>query len=578
MLAIAVALGAWWARPLPLLVGLFLAGAAFVAGRPSLLILAGLITASTLGARSMAGLGPPAPAPYAGPATLLSDPQPMPFGFRADVRIGHRRYEMWASGSGSGAVSRALAGERISVEGRIHPSRPGSDWLVPRHVVGRFEATSVEPLDGGALPWQAANRFRRLLSRGAEALPDPARSLYGGFVLGDDRGQPPEIVDDFRGAGLTHLLVVSGQNVAFVLVLTRPLSSRLRLGGRWAVTIAVIAAFGVVTRFEPSVLRASAMAALAATASLAGRPASTTRVLSLAVAALVLVDPLLVRSVGFQLSVAASVGIAIGARPIADHLPGPRVLAEALGVTLAAQLGVAPVLVPRFGGLPVVAIGANLLAVPAAGLVTSWGLPAGVAAGLGGPAVARLVHWPTRLLIGWVAGVAQVSASLPLGEVGPVALVVLVGCGLMFGLLARHRPNALGMRRLLVALAGLVLILPMARLSRPPVVATVADGARLYRSGGGTVLVIDGRIDIGDLMAGLRRTGTGRLDLVVDQPDPYLLQALRHRWPVASVVDPSSAPPTRLRVGAVVVDLPGPTDTTAPARPAKPVTVTVEPE
>ena len=43
------------------------------------------------------------------------------------------------------------------------------------------------------------------------SLPPTTRSLFAGFVLGDDRGQPPEVVDDFRGAGLTHLLVVSGE-------------------------------------------------------------------------------------------------------------------------------------------------------------------------------------------------------------------------------------------------------------------------------------------------------------------------------------------------------------------------------
>ena len=127
-----------------------------------------------------------------------------------------------------------------------------------------------------------------------------------------------------------------------------------------------------------------------------------------------------------------------------------------------------------------------------------------------------------------------------------------------FGLLVRHVPGAVRSRRSVVAVGLVVLVLPMVRLARPPDEKLVAPGAQLYRAGGGTVLVVDGRIDIGDIMAGLRRTGTGRLDLVVTSADPYLLQALRHRWPVGVVVDPSTAPATRVRVGAVVLDLPGP--------------------
>src|SRR5262249_9589758 len=148
------------------------------------------------------------------------------------------------------------------------------------------------------------------------------------------------------------------------------------------------------TRFEPSVLRACVMAALAAFAIVLARPASTIRLLALAVTGLVLVDPLLVWSVGWWLSVGATAGIAGLAAPLAAGLPGPRALAEALAVTIAAQIGVAPVSVSVFGGLPVASIPANLLAVPVAGPLMVWGLPAGILAGLV-PAAAPALHLPT---------------------------------------------------------------------------------------------------------------------------------------------------------------------------------------
>jgi ComEC/Rec2-related protein len=362
-------------------------------------------------------------------------------------------------------------------------------------------------------------------------------------------------------------LVVSGQNVAFLLVVVRPLTSRLRLGGRWAVTLVVIGAFAVVTRFEPSVLRASAMAALAVSAALAGRPAATGRVLALSVAGLVLIDPLLVSSVGFQLSVAASAGIALLSRRVAGRIPGPKLLAEAIGVTVAAQLGVAPVLVPRFGGLPVVSLVANVLAVPVAGLVTTWGLPAGVVAGLGGSWVASVVHLPTRLLIGWVAGVARVSASAPVGELGlgqlAAVTVALVGAVMI----ADHRPSRRLLSRVLAALAVAVVLAPAVALHSPPPRQALRSGGELWRSGGATVLVLSDRPRPLDLLADLRRVGTRRLDLVVAPGglDVALAGALRHRWPLGRVLDASEAPisaragPLRVDIGndeAVTVTLP----------------------
>jgi competence protein ComEC len=555
VLAVAVAVGAWLHHPLPggLAAPIAIVAWALVRRRPLPLVLGAALLASVLGARSMAGMGPVPVGTYAGPVTLLSDPEPMAFGSRADVRVGSRHLEMWATGSASGTVSRAAAGERLIVSGRTRPPPPDAPWLVPRHIVGRLDVSGANALDGGQPQWQAANRFRRVLAAGASAIPEQPRSLYSGFVLGDDRGQRPEVVDDFKGSGLSHLLVVSGENVAFVLVLVSPLTVRLRLGARWAVTIGVVLLFGTVTRFEPSVLRASAMAALAVSASFLGRPTSTIRLVSLASAGLLLVDPLLVRSVGFQLSVAASVGIALLAPPIARAIPGPGVVVEAIAVTIAAQVGVAPVLVPQFGGLPVVSVPANLLAVPAAGLVTTWGLPAGLVAGLVGHGSGRVLHLPTRALVWWVAGVARWSARLPLGEVGllPMALLGVAGVALVW--VRRHRPAWRWVRRALLAAMVTVLLAPAASLRSPPE-RTPVPGGVLVRRSTASVLVLDGRTDVAGLLEALRRAGTTHIDLVVGPSEGSgdLVRALRHRWPMGPLLDPTAGP-TSITVGALEV-------------------------
>lgn len=562
--AAAVVVGAWWHRPLPVVIGAVVAGVALAGRRPMLLVAAGLLLGAALGHRAWSGMDPAEPRAFAGPVTLVADPTETPYGIRVDVRAGGHRYELRASGTGAGTIGRARAGERLRVTGRITPRPPDAPWLIPRHVVGRLAARQVDPIDAGAAPWRAANRFRALLDRGAAGLDPTTRALYGGFVLGDDRGQPPEVVDDFRAAGLTHLLVVSGQNVAFLLVVVSPLLHRLGLAGRWAVTVAVIGAFGVVTRFEPSVLRASAMAAVAVTATLAGRPGGALRTLALAVAGVVLVDPLLVWSVGFQLSVGASLGIVVVGPWLAARVRGPRWWAEAVAVTVAAQVGVLPVLVPRFGGMPVVSVPANLLAVPVAGLVTTWGLPAGIVAGVVGGRVAGLAHVPTRWCIGWVAGVARAAAGLPLGELGFGEAAVAAGAvaavvGWRWWGDRAGRDRSAGDRWMTAAAAVLVVAAVLApgwRLRSPPTEAPVGGGARVYRAGGATVLVV-GRsagVGVGPLLEGLRRAGVRRLDLVVSaRPvDPAMLRALRHRWSVGPVRSGRDAPVAQ-RVGGLSV-------------------------
>jgi competence protein ComEC len=325
---------------------------------------------------------------------------------------------------------------------------------------------------------------------------------------------------------------------------------RLALGARFAVTVGVIGWFALLTRFEPSVLRASVMAALAALTFVLARPASTVRLLSLCVTVLVLIDPLLVWSVGWWLSVGATGGIALLAGPIAGLLPGPRGLAGAVGVTTAAQLGVAPVSVAVFGGLPLVSLPANLLAAPVAGPVMMWGLPAGVLAALVPAPVATLVHLPTRLGVRWIALVARVAARAPIGEVGLAALVVLAGAGVAIAALARWGVPRWGQwARVASAAIGVVVATAVVfaavagRPTQPLVAAPVGDGARVWRAGAVVVVV-----DEPDrrLLEGLRSLGVDRVDALVaatrSSDLARSLEPLLRRYQPAIVLAPDGSP------------------------------------
>lgn len=220
-----------------------------------------------------------------------------------------------------------------------------------------------------------------------------------------------------------------GQNVAFVLAAAGPLLRMLGPWWRWATTLLLVGWFVSMTRFEPSIVRAGAMAGLSATAFVLGRGRDPTRLLALAVTILLLVDPLLVESVGFWLSVGATAGVtAVGPR-LTRRLAGLGPLAMPVGVTVGAQVGVVVPAMLVFGRLPLVSVPANLLAVPVAGAVMLYGLPAGLVAGLV-PPVAPIVMFPCRIGVRWVDTVAllgeRLEPSAPWSSVGWAALVVAV--------------------------------------------------------------------------------------------------------------------------------------------------------
>lgn len=397
-----------------------------------------LATAAALRSQqSWAGLAPDQLGAFVGWARIVDDPQPYPSSTRVIVEIEGERFETWARPKRDSNVMRWRGGEWVQMSGERRALDPERAHRVAwQHVVGAFELEVAADVDPGGPVARASNRVRSTIERAAATIPDPYGALYRGLVIGDDRDQPREMIDRFRASGLSHLTAVSGQNVAFVLAACGPLLVRLRPWPRLVATLGVIAWFVVLTRVEPSILRAGVMAGLSALAFTTGRERSPVRILAVAVIGLLLVDPLLGWSVGFWLSVGATAGVCTVGPWLADRLPGLGIFALPLGITLGAQVGVVLPSVLVFGRLPLVSIVANLLAVPVAGIVMLYGLPAGLVAGAA-PGVAPVLMFPAWLGTRWVDTIAILGARLepepPWSWIGWAVVALIVGLLVAWG-------------------------------------------------------------------------------------------------------------------------------------------------
>jgi competence protein ComEC len=352
-----------------------------------------------------------------------------------------RRVLVVASGDIAGQLGVLAAGDRVSLEGSLEPLDGYDARYHWRHAVVRLRADALIGFADARGLDRIANALRDATLRGLDALAPSDRALAASFLLGDDRSVPSDVKAEFRAAGLSHLLVVSGANVAFALALAMPLLHRVGLRGRLVGGVAVLVVFGTMTRWEPSVLRAVAMAVLVLVGRTLGRPLDALRALLLGTIVLLIVDPFLVHSLGFRLSCAASAGIALLAGPLASRIPGPRTLREAAAATIGAEVGVTPVLLPTFGSVPLVALPANLLAAPAVGVITAGGLAAGVVGGLVRPALpglAVIIAAPVGVLVRYEALVARVAAIAPIAVDGR-SLVLIAAVGVVAALSRRAR-------------------------------------------------------------------------------------------------------------------------------------------
>ena len=375
--------------------------------------------------------------------------------------------------------------------------------------------------------YRLANAIHRTLTAGADSFAPEQRFLYLGLVMGDDRGQSELMRFRFQASGLSHLLAVSGQNVSFLLAVAAPVLRQLSQRAQVVAGGLLLVVFALVTRGEPSVLRAAVMAAIALASVASGRVASGIRILSMTIIVLVLADPLLVHSIGFQLSICATAGLLLMARPLAERLPGPAWLRLPLAVTLVAQVATAPVLIALAGGIPAAATPANLLAVPVAGLVMMLGVTVGLLAGLLRNPVAEVLQIPSELLVRWIEWVATKGSQSPLPLLRPVQLLLL-GVAVLILLMRdsqRLRDCAApdvakqGLKILASCASMLLLVLAVRPVSAEVGTTALTDAATLWVGDcGGKVLVLGSVANSGDLLESLWAAGIRDLDIVLVQP------------------------------------------------------------
>jgi len=351
--------------------------------------------------------------------------------------------------------------QRVTAAGRLSVPQPGE------LVAAVFDARGPPTFVGRAsFPEILAGRIRTGLREAASPLPSGPRGLLPGLVEGDTSGLSPDLVAAFRRTGLTHIVAVSGANVAIVLgaalAVARQLGARRR--AQALVGVLTIVGFVVVARPQASVLRAAAMGLVAVLALATGRRRRALPALCAAVLCLIYVDPTLSRSVGFALSVVATGALLVLAPPLRTRMSTrmPAWLADALAVPTAATLACAPLIASISGQVSLASIPANLLAEPAVAPATILGV---VTAGLAQVSLgaAQLVARVAGVPCAWLVFVARTFAALPgaavpwpRGTRGSLTLALILIAAAVFVEVRRRRRWRLGVAVRLVAVVSVI--------------------------------------------------------------------------------------------------------------------------
>ncbi len=324
-------------------------------------------------------------------------------------------------------------GDRVRCSGKLETPPILEDFDYREYLASRGVHSLMRWAGVESLPGRGGNPLLGALYRAKAALrqridlilPHPEAGLLQGILLGLDHTLPDDLYDAFRIVGLTHIIVISGYNVS-ILLQAWFFGSR-RWMHRWASLIAGLALLALFVAFigpSPPVVRAGLTGGLFVLAQLLGRRASP--LASLAATALIMtaVNPLLLHSVSYQLSFAATLALILLHPRLAEGFYGwlqagapaapawTRILWEVLLTTTAAQLATLPIIWANFRELSTVALLANALVLPVQPLIL---LPGAFLAlvSLPAPGLARLLAYALWLPLRWCTLVARTLSALP---------------------------------------------------------------------------------------------------------------------------------------------------------------------
>lgn len=278
---------------------------------------------------------------------------------------------------------------------------------------------------------QAGNYIhKRIIYVIENSLPSQQAGLLNGMLIGYRDGLSDKVQEAFSNAGLTHIMAVSGANVAFLILPLDFLLKKLRLKKRTAnlIIIAFLALFVYITGFEPSVLRAVIMASVMLIAAILYREPDIYAAIALSCILLLVASPFMLFNVGFQLSYAATLSLVMFCKNVKSLLKWrfiPEWVKDALACTLSAQIGVLPITVVYFNKVSLISVVPNLLAVPMLELITILGMLMAVF-GQFSLVISRLIGYVNSIFLSLVLHITRLSSLVPFATIKVVTPSVIV--------------------------------------------------------------------------------------------------------------------------------------------------------
>ena len=253
-------------------------------------------------------------------------------------------------------------------------------------------------------------------------LPEPHASFLSALLVGAKRTLPADLVDNFNRTGTSHIIAISGYNISIISVMLLNFFGYLLVPRRisfWIVGVSLVL-FTLVAGAGASVVRAAIMGGLLILAKREGRFYNITNTIILAGAAMLFLNPYLLRyDASFQLSFLATFGLVYLAprfnerfARLSDFLS----FRTNLAATLSAQIMTLPIILFSFNRFSLIAPLANVLILPIVPPTMLFGFLAGLI-GLISLKIAMIFIFPAWLMLSYQIFIVKILSLLPFASI-----------------------------------------------------------------------------------------------------------------------------------------------------------------
>ena len=424
-----------------------------------------------------------------------------------------------------------LPGQTVQLTGRLYRPKTvtnpaGFDfesWLARKNSFSGMKAESVAVLRS---PQSAVGLWQlkqRILESQQAWVRGPAGPLIGAMVLGNRAVDLPfETQDAFIQVGLAHALAASGFQISLILACLLGVMRSLPNSVKFTVGAIALLLFLGLSGAEASVTRAVLMGFAGLVSLILGRKMKPIPILIFIAFAMLVVQPLWIWDLGFQLSFLATLGLIVTVPSLQQRLDWmPTTIASLIAVPIAAMVWTLPLQLHSFGVVPIYALGANIVTAPLVSLVTLGGFVSGLVGFFLPPlgsALSFLVGLPANILIWIVTQLSRLPGrSWAVGSISVWQLALVYGAILLIWLLPGFRKRW----KLVTGLAILAMIVPIwsaqGRLSQLTVFDAGNAPIMVIQQPHSTVLVNTGNSQQAQRMVlpFLQHQGINRIDLAI---------------------------------------------------------------